>query len=623
MKRKDLSFRLIVVFGGSLSFLVVVAAVSMYKAEGVPTSIFMAKVLLSGILFIAASSWLIGRFAARYGFDFTGHQSDSEEYAAALDALGKAPLLSLLTFVLVKTAYLGILFAAGDLIGMRAGMRGPLFFLVFAFGMLSGAFIYVLSDKLVSETLLSHRLQRYPRSLREDRQQAKIFIIPAFMTLMSFIFAFALSFLVIGQVGGNIADVKGGTLFSASVVSFVFFAIVLILVRIWNANTGFIYHSVIEQMERLSSAEKDLTGRVSVCSIDEMGTVAGMVNDFCEGLAVSVNDLKSAQEHLMGIGVELQRNTSNSAAAVGQITTGVERVREKTRTQSQSVEGASSAVRQIAKNIESLDKLIIDQAAGITESSASIEQMVGNIRSINASIEKTASQFESLATVAREGIETQAAGGKRIINIAERSESLLEANKVISTIASQTNLLAMNAAIEAAHAGEAGLGFSVVADEIRRLAETSAKESRNIKTELAQVKAAIRETVEASGASEQLFGRVAELIGTTESLIRELQTAVAEQQAGAGQILEALKMMNDVTAQVRTGSREMSDGNGMILDEMVRLQASAREIREDMDEMASGVVEIKGTAQGVSETANATRATIDRMENAIGCFRTN
>jgi methyl-accepting chemotaxis protein len=622
LKRRETAFRAILAAGGIVYVSLVAASFAFFREAGQAASRPIAVVAAIGAVFILASSLVLGRLSRVYGFDFSARQGDGEAYGDAIASLGGAPLKSLIGFILFILAYLASLFSLASAAGLQATGRLPLFLFVFSLGMLDAAFIFVLGDNLNSKTLLENRLAAYPPGLREARQQRKIFIIPTFMSLMSFLFAFATAFLAIDKTGGESLRISPAALSPVFALAAAYFLVVLTLMSIWNRNTGLIFQSVIAQLERLSAAEKDLTARISIGSVDELGSVAGMVNVFCEGLMSSVRNLKTAQKELNVLGEELRKNAGDTAGAVSQISASVERIREKTRFQSESVAESSSAVEEIASNIESLEGLIADQASSVSEASASIEEMIGNIASVTRSIDAMAEQFTILLAAAEEGRTTQTASRMRIEQISARSEALLEANKTISTIASQTNLLAMNAAIEAAHAGDAGRGFSVVADEIRRLAETSSGQSKAIRTELTQVQKAIEEVVATSKDSESSFARVTERIGETDALVREVQRAMVEQKEGSAQVLEALRSMNDITSQVKTGSREMSAGNATVLQEIGRLREATADIKTSMEEMAIGASGIARSAKSVSDMAEGTRNTIRAMDDAIGNFKT-
>ena len=209
----------------------------------------------------------------------------------------------------------------------------------------------------------------------------------------------------------------------------------------------------------------------------------------------------------------------------------------------------------------------------------------------------------------------------RISQVSQQSQTLIEANEAIAAIASQTNLLAMNAAIEAAHAGELGKGFSVVADEIRRLAETAAEQSKNIGSNLASMRNEIEGVVESSQQSVQTFGGLLSHIQSTSSLVLEIQHAMEEQKVGSSQILEALKNMNDITGQVQSGSGEMTSSILVVRDEIEHLHESAHDIQSLMEGIVKETAEIDETARVVLQSSDKTASIISIMESYIGRFK--
>ena len=378
---------------------------------------------------------------------------------------------------------------------------------------------------------------------------------------------------------------------------------------------------VTDAIYNLSSGEADLTMRLPIKGNNEFTTLSVGVNKFIELLHDIIKDLAKSNDELRAASLELGTNAQQAASATAEILANIESVRKQSQNQSGAVDNTSSVLNYQSKNVGSLATVIEKQNAGISESSVAIEEMLGNISSVTNSVRKMSSNFKDLNLTVQDGRDKLNNVDKQINQIAEQSNMLIQANQMISQIASQTNLLAMNAAIEAAHAGDAGKGFSVVADEIRKLSETSSNQTKRIREELKKIKESIANVVEASEESRIAFNSVTDKITETDQVIQQIRAAMEEQNTGSRQISQALHVMNDSTSEVRVASAEMAAGNKAILDEIQHLQNATMAIKDSVQEMELGAQQINENGASLSEVTNAVNDSIVQISEQIGQFK--
>ena len=378
---------------------------------------------------------------------------------------------------------------------------------------------------------------------------------------------------------------------------------------------------VRESIHEIASGDADLTQQIVVKSNNEIGALGDGFNAFMGKLRTIIGGVKDSKEILGDVNIGLQKRIEENGRSIEAIIGDLSDIGSQVQNQADSVSQTVSAVEEISQNIQSLENMIETQSSGVVEASAAVEEMIGNISSVNNSVGYMAKSFDSLIQNTEEGIQRQNDVNERIRNIEEQSKALQTANKTISDIAGQTNLLAMNAAIEAAHAGEAGKGFSVVADEIRKLSETSSAQSKTIREELLKIEGSINDVVNASQASTDMFVEVSNSITQTQQLVLQIKGAMEEQQEGSKQIGDALKLMNDNTSEVRAASHEMAEGNKSILSEIDQLRNTTGVIRESMDKISQSAGDIKETSNSLSEIADSVTSAVEQIGGQIDLFK--
>jgi len=377
--------------------------------------------------------------------------------------------------------------------------------------------------------------------------------------------------------------------------------------------------TVRKAIHEIASGNADLTKRIPKTS-GEIGAVVDGFNEFSEKLQGIITDIKNSKDTLTTVGTQMNSSATETTDSISAVYANIEEMKNQIVTQADSVQLTATAVTEISSNIESLERMIETQATGVAQASAAVEEMIGNIASVNHSVEQMADSFNTLLQSADGGVNKQELVSHKIKEIELQSEALQGANLVISKIASQTNLLAMNAAIEAAHAGDAGRGFSVVADEIKKLSETSARESNKISDQLNQIIQSVTDVVEASNESTDAFKRVTTLIDSTNDVVRQIRYAMDEQNSGSKQIGEALHVMNDNTTEVKQASHEMSIGNQSILSEVRNLQEATNAMKASMDEITYGADMINKTGNEMREITPQMQSSIDDISAQIDQF---
>ena len=368
-------------------------------------------------------------------------------------------------------------------------------------------------------------------------------------------------------------------------------------------------------------AKGDLTKRIPAEGKDEISMASASYNQSMDEFSKMISSVKDQAGVLDDIGNDLASNMTETASAMNEIAANIQSIKGRVLNQSASVTETNSTMEQVTANINKLSEHVESQAAAVSQSSSSIEEMLANIQSVTTTLVKNAANVKELQDSSETGRNSLQDVATDIKDISRESEGLMEINSVMQNIASQTNLLSMNAAIEAAHAGDAGRGFAVVADEIRKLAESSSKQSKIIGGVLKKIKGAIDKITRSTDnvlSEFEVIGQSVKVVAEQEENIRN---AMEEQSHGSKQILQASTEVNNVTNQVKGGAVEMLEGSKEVIKESKNLEKVTHEITNGMNEMAVGAEQVTKAVSTVNDLTGKTKENISSLVQSVSHFK--
>lgn len=375
-------------------------------------------------------------------------------------------------------------------------------------------------------------------------------------------------------------------------------------------------------IRNIAEGEGDLTKLIEVKSNDEFADLATETNNFINKIRYMIIDIKENSNEVMSVQNTLLKETSGTAATISQIKSSIKLIQKEVSKLDGQISNSSNNIHQLFDILDEEGKDIILQTSAVEESSASIAEMIASLNNIDKITTSKQAATEQLVGTLKTGDEKLNHTVEVIEEINNSVDSISSMLTIINDISDSTNLLAMNAAIEAAHAGESGKGFSVVADEIRKLAESSSFNAKEISTVLGDVITKIRDVSNMGNMTMGSFKEIDKGINEMYRALSEIQSSTSELNIGGSEINESMVILSNNTQKVFDNSKLMKSEADQVNESFTLVQQISSQLDSAMKEIASSSESIEKSMDSLSEVSITMDNNINKQNESLARFKT-